>query len=232
MLNTEQFKQIKNRALPQNSEKSIPRFIEGWKSLSAQQKKDFLALTGLGSSTVTKFTVEKAGAVSTKIILGLAQFLNVSPYYCIGTMDEKGMFSDEELEKFLKEFDIGLSSKTKSEKRKYTKKSDKDGSDKKEKKAKTVSVKEEKAAETVKVTEKMPLKKEEAAVVEDKNLGAGPMAVLEMSAEFDGSEQMKNAVKNLELDDALILLEALFKKAEMLNDYADLYEFVKYCLLA
>ena len=220
MLTSQQFTEIKAKSPPQDALKSVPRVVDDFKALTAQQKTEIAELSGVAKNTIYNFA--RSQKVTAKAILAMAQMMNISPYYYLGTTDEKEPYTKKQMKKFVKEFDVGLTF----EKRKYSKKGT----------AETENATSENT-ENPQENDIVPTQKDDELVIIsseecDCECCGESEEVIEINIEVDGSEKMKNAVENLDEEDAVILLMALFKKAEANDEAAGLCEIVKYCLLA
>lgn len=224
MLTKQQIQEIKGKNLSQDKEKTAERIPNGFKSADKNQKKEILDLLGFSNGAI--YNVSKTGSASAKTVLALAQILNVSPYYYIGAVDEQEACTDELFEKFIEEFNLGPITKAKAKRgRKGAAPAE---PEEKPKSAKSSAKKEKPQA----VPESEP-ESVVAPVAEDTSAAAlDELDIFEICLEADGSDMMKTAVDELTLEDASILLSALYKKANANENAADLLEIVKYCLLS
>jgi len=87
MITAEQLRTLKKGNLTVNADKSKARIPDAFKSATKSQKDEIVNATGLAANTF--YGVAKSGAASPKVVLSLAQILNISPYYLTGEIDEK-----------------------------------------------------------------------------------------------------------------------------------------------
>jgi len=87
MITAEQLRELKKGNLTVNADKSKARIPDAFKSATKSQKDEIVNATGLNANAF--YAVSKSGAASPKVVLSLAQILNISPYYLIGEIDEK-----------------------------------------------------------------------------------------------------------------------------------------------
>jgi hypothetical protein len=110
--------QLKQTNVSIDAEKTKARVADVWKKASKDDKSTIAALAGVNQSSIAR--AYKTGNISAKLIVPLAQTLNVNPFYLTGDTDEFGENSAELLKEFLEKFGYGslVTSKT-SAKRKY-----------------------------------------------------------------------------------------------------------------
>ncbi|MDR0222281.1 MAG: hypothetical protein LBI38_01930 [Oscillospiraceae bacterium] len=94
MITAEQLQTLKKGSVSVDIEKSNVRIPEAFKSATRVQKAEIIELSGL-----SKFGFYKASA-SPKVVITLAQVLNISPYYLTGETDQKGRCDAAALEEF------------------------------------------------------------------------------------------------------------------------------------
>lgn len=90
---------LKRTNISADEEKTKLRVKDDFIGLRNKQKAAIVELTGLKRTSI--YRVFREGNVSAKIVLALAQSLNVSPYYYTGEIEEKGEFNDMLLQEFL-----------------------------------------------------------------------------------------------------------------------------------
>ena len=90
---------LKRSNVSDNAEDTISRVKGLWKNANREQRNSILELSGL-----TKVSVERAyktGSISAKLVVAMAQVLNVNPYFLIGESNDAGRCTDEELKSLL-----------------------------------------------------------------------------------------------------------------------------------
>jgi len=153
MITAEQLRELKKGNLTVNAEKSKARIPDAFKSATKVQKDEIVNATGLNANAF--YAVSKSGAASPKVVLSLAQIMNISPYYLTGEIDEKETCDAAHLAEFFKKCSSG----------KEAKKSDKPAVVKeKPAKEKAVAVKEKAVTVKAKAVEAAPAPKKEKTV--------------------------------------------------------------------
>lgn len=98
-LTNEMMANLKRTNVSKDAEKTKQRVKEDFTSARNKQKTAIDELSGLKRTSV--YRVFREGAVSSKIVLSMAQILNVSPFFYTGEADERGECTDTLLHSFL-----------------------------------------------------------------------------------------------------------------------------------
>lgn len=101
MLDKSDIKTMKQVNVSVNAELTKERFSALWKGLTNAVKNEIIDLSGLARTTV--YRVPKIGNISAKLLVSMAQTLNVAPQYLSGESDEKGECTAGNLKAFLKQ---------------------------------------------------------------------------------------------------------------------------------
>ena len=91
--------ELKQNNISTDGEKTMQRTEELWKGASKENKETIERLAGVARSTVQR--VYKTGSISAKLVVSIAQTLDVDPRYLTGEVDERGNCSDDMLREFL-----------------------------------------------------------------------------------------------------------------------------------
>lgn len=102
MLNTASVQQLKQSNISVDNAKTRERIKECYNTATRAQKHEIVSLSGQNRNSL--YRAERTGTASAKLILPLAQVMNVSPFYLTGESDDKDRFSDAILLKFLKQY--------------------------------------------------------------------------------------------------------------------------------
>jgi len=215
LLTQEQLKKLKKTNVSKDADKTKERVELDFKGASRAEKKAAVALTG--QQTNTFYRVFNTGIIGARVVLALAQTLNVSPFYYTGETDERGSIDGEVIRQFLeglgyksllKELDVAPP------KRKYTRKP-----------------KEEALAETP-VQEETPVEEPQVLVEAPEECADADMEdALEVTLLFSDEPDMKKAIEELSETEAVELLHTLFIRAKGGSDAKFLADVVKRCLL-
>ncbi|GHV09508.1 hypothetical protein FACS1894217_13940 [Clostridia bacterium] len=217
MLTSEFIKQLKQSNVSRDAEKTKERVKETYGGAGNAEKRVVVSLSGQTRNTI--YRACNTGSVSAKLLLPIAQAGNVSPFWLAGDTDDKGTFDLATVKAFL-------------ESRKYTKLAATltGAAPVKEKRAykkrtpKVVPVEVETVEETIE-EEVKPGPTFEPDIFDDEEEETATFT-------FDLTDQMKETVEGLTVEDASKLLSALFLRAQAGGKAAQLCEVVKYCLLA
>jgi hypothetical protein len=98
-ITNEMMSTLKRSNVSKDTAKTKERVKADFLSSMSKQKKAIDELSGLKRTSI--YRVFREGAVSAKIVLSMAQVLNVSPFYYTGEVDEKGECTDAVLHAFL-----------------------------------------------------------------------------------------------------------------------------------
>jgi len=223
MLTKQQLQKLKSANVLKDGEKGKTRIIEDYRSASKEAKETAAALAGIIGATMSN--IKSRGTASAKTVLGLAQTLNVSPFYYSGETDEKSEFNEDILKRFLEENKLFAPVKTKRSSNRKKAESDREVKTGKPAKEKTKKEKAEKPAEKTKdkpvVKPEQPQGKIEIAaeaVVEETKPAAAPKA--------------PKPAKDLSRDDMFTLVSALYICAELNEDARKKLDGIKAILLS
>lgn len=100
MINTEQFKKVVKGNISVDKKKSMERIPTLYKGATTAQKAEIKKLTGLSPNNF--YGVAKSGSASPKVVLVMAQVLNISPKYFTGEINDKKPCEDVELTEIFK----------------------------------------------------------------------------------------------------------------------------------
>jgi len=209
MITAEQLRELKKGNLTVNADKSKSRIPDAFKSATKAQKDEIVNATGLNANAF--YAVSKSGAASPKVVLSLAQILNISPYYLIGEIDEKETCDAVHLAELFKKCSGGK-----------VKKSDK-----------PAVVKEKPAKEKIVAVKEKPAK-EKAVAVKEKTANEKPVAVKPKAdkpapaPKKEKAEKAKpvKAAKSNKIDDEayLLLLKAVAVRAKFGGTAKETYD--------
>jgi len=217
VLSTEQMNSLKKVNISKDADKSKTRITEDFKTTTSENKTVIVDLSGLERRTF--YNTFKKGNATAKIVLAMAQILDVSPYYYTGETDEKESCSIEILKRFLTERgydDIAANLEIQPvprQKRKYNKK------------PKEVIVLE--PSDDIVDT---PIDEPTNNHVEPCDNEEEDIICFEI--DFADDPDMCKAVEDLNYDEAALLLQTLFIRAKANSEAHKLAEIVKRCLLA
>jgi len=82
-----------------NAEKTKKHTAEVWKTASREEQATVLALSNVARSTVQR--AYRLGNISAKLIVPIAQTMNVNPLYLSGESDDRGFCTNKALASFL-----------------------------------------------------------------------------------------------------------------------------------
>ena len=213
MLSEAMVKLLKQVNVSKDTEKTAARLKEALASASRADKALVAKQTGQNRNSL--YRAEKTGSASARIILAVAEVLNISPYYLDGTSDEKGSCNDAAVKKYLqklgyKKLFAGV---------------------KAPKGAKKVRAKAAAPAPEAEVVEAGEPVVEEVRVKDALGAHENLQATM-FRVTINESEQMREAARSLDLQSATQLLEALFIRAKAGGNAERLCEVVKHCLLS
>lgn len=222
ILNPQQMSGLKKSNLSKAPEKTKMRIAEDFKSQSNAVKNQIEELSGLSRAAIRN--AYGSGVVSAKIVLALAQVLDVSPFYYTGVIDEKGDCSKETLTRFLTEHGYDalagdLQDAEKPIKRKYNRKP----------KAESAPQLDTPAATEVAVETEQPVTAE--SIVPQNDSPQEPEKIT-ISLTLSDTPEMREAIAKLTLDNATLLLNSLFIRAAAGGENAVLCDVVKRILLS
>jgi hypothetical protein len=191
---------LKRSNVSKDAEKTKERVKADFSAAKNKNKTAIDALSGLKRTSI--YRVFREGAVSAKIVLAMAQVLNVSPFYYTGAVDGKGECTDAVLHAFLvangiRELAYQIApgkNRAKAE------------------------------PETQAAEDPAPAKPSKTAVV---SAAGNPL----FSSNFSNSPELAQAAADLTLDEAQQLLTALFIRAKAGGNAAQAVDLVKRCLL-
>jgi hypothetical protein len=207
MLEQSNFTEMKQISVGKDEEKVKARLRDEWLPLTKPQREDVLSLSGLTSYAVTR-SYEK-GRISLKLTLALAQFLHINPYYLAGASDERDLYSDELVTKFLADnghADLVVKDKPK---RKYQRKA------KPEAEAVEAPVPEEPSPEPVVEAAESFNEEEETEAVSETVSEETASEETASTEETDNSTDInQDELNNISYKSAKKLLKALFMRAK------------------
>ena len=90
---------LKRSNISDNAEDTISRVKGLWKNANREQRDSILELSGLQKVSVER--AYKTGSISAKLVVAMAQVLNVNPYFLIGESNDAGKCTDEDLKSLL-----------------------------------------------------------------------------------------------------------------------------------
>jgi hypothetical protein len=193
--------QLKQTNVSADAEKTKVRVAEAWKNASKDDKTAVATLAGVNQSSIVR--AYKTGNISAKLIVPLAQTLNVNPFYLTGETDEFGESSAELLKEFLVKLGYGsLAAKKAPAKRKF----------------------ERRTKNEVKpvVAESTEPVQEVEAIIEP------VLESVEISVD-DGAQTLADVLTN---DEAILLLQSVLLKAKAGGRYAELAATIKALLVS
>ena len=120
MLKPEAIQSLKKNNISRDAEKTMQRLRAIWQPLAKAQREEILSLADIKKVSIER--AYKTGGVSAKVIIAIAQVLNLDPLYFTGESDEQGTFDAEAVISYLAAlgYDIGksdISKKAKSQAR-------------------------------------------------------------------------------------------------------------------
>ena len=235
LLTQEKLKTLKKVNVSKNADKTKERVQADFKAASKEERKAILEISGQVINSV--YRVYNTGSVNARIVLAMAQALNVQPWYYTGEIDDKTPLDDGQLLQFLKVhgYDALLKEINKSgkPKRKY------------DRKPKTETVITESAVAELdehaaldsdangenEETMQTPLLTAANLPPDVERVELETEAAIEMRLLFSDEPQMKKAVEDLTEQEAAELLHTLFIRAKGGGEAAHIAEVVKRCLL-
>jgi hypothetical protein len=215
---------VKQTNVSKDIEKTKQRVKDDFSALKSKQKEEVVVLSGINRTSI--YRVFKTGAVSAKIVLAMAQNLNVSPFYYTGEADDKGVYSEEALASFL--IDKGYA--------KLVQKKGKPGpklrvsSATKESKPVKAKAKKPTAAKTKKPA--IPKADKAAAPTASERPAGFQMETACCSPAFSSDPAFIKAANGLTREKANQLLDALYIRAEAGGQAAQLLDCIKKCLMS
>ena len=192
---------IKRSNVSKDTEKTMQRIKDGFLSAKNKVKTEIIELAGVSRASV--YRVYREGTVSAKIVIAMAQILNVSPFYYTGEADEKDECNRDTLHSFLVK--KGLRDLA----YKITPGKSRDN-----------SPKEPKANDT-------PAEENESKP----NIETPGMSKAIYTSDFFNSPEFSKAAEELPLEEAQQLLTALYIRAKAGGNAAHIADIVRRCLL-
>ena len=101
LLTGEFMKNLKQANVSKDTEKTKERIRADFSAASASQKRTIVETSGQAQNSF--YRVYKTGTTNARLVIALANELNVSPFFYTGETDEKEACSDELLRQFLEE---------------------------------------------------------------------------------------------------------------------------------
>ena len=99
MFNTTFIQKLKRNNISADAENTMSRVKGLWKKANREQRDAILELSGLTKVSVER--VYKTGSISIKLVIAIAQTLNVSPSFLTGDSNNPGECTDDELKNLL-----------------------------------------------------------------------------------------------------------------------------------
>jgi hypothetical protein len=99
MLKSEFIQSLKQVGISKDRNATKARIRDAWLPLSNQVREEILALAG-----IKKVTIERAytkGTATARVVMAMAQVLNINPYYLTGETDERGTFTNHAAKELL-----------------------------------------------------------------------------------------------------------------------------------
>lgn len=90
----------KNLSVSKNPDKTKERVQADFKAATKEQKNTILELSGQAANSI--YRVYNTGSVNARIVMAMAQTLNVQPWYYTGEVDERASADDGQMLQFLK----------------------------------------------------------------------------------------------------------------------------------
>ena len=92
MLTSEQLGNFKQVNISIDAEKTAQRTEQLWKNQKNATKAELIEFAGCTAATMRR--IYKTGAIHMKLVVAIAQGVNINPYYLTGEVDEPGEFSE------------------------------------------------------------------------------------------------------------------------------------------
>lgn len=227
MLSSEQRKQLKQKDVSRDTEKTKERFAEDFKTATNREKTRIVELSGQKRNSI--YRVFKTGAANARLVLAMAEVLDVTPFYYTGEQDTKDPLQDAFLLLFLKKLgydkllaELGEEEAPKS-KRKYNRKAKPDETDT-----------GQQAGPSDETQHDVPEQQAEpeADNTDEAILDAEESDAIHIELSLRDSPDMQKAIAELGEDDAIMLLRSLFIRSKAGGQAMQLAELVKRCLLS
>lgn len=221
MITQEVVSQLKQTNISRDTTKTHERLKQIVGASKNAQKKEIDALTGTKRSSLLRAV--NTGSASAKIILPVAQILNVSPYWLIGATDNNDTFKFADVKSLLSE--LGY---TKLAETLVTAETDAPSA------AKPKRGRKPKVATPVKETEPQKIVEATVESVTPESEVVEPTVTKESEPVLTVKEPTDPAFRKildgLNEDDSVSLLRALFLRAKVNSDAAKQLEIIKICL--
>ena len=107
MFKPEFIKKLKQSNISTTPEKTAARIRAIWRPLAKNKRAEILTLADVKKPSIER--AYKTGNVSAKILISMAQVLEMDPHYILGTLEQARPFENELLVDFLKEFNYDVS---------------------------------------------------------------------------------------------------------------------------
>jgi hypothetical protein len=224
MLSAEQVKGLKQVNVSKDAEKTKERIKTDFKAASAEKKKAIIELSGLQRSTFYK--VYERGTASARVILAIAEVLQVSPYYYTGELDERAPIKDADILSFLESLGYAaLTEELKTVDSKEAATKPKRAYNRKPKAEPAPAADEPKAKaapppEEIAESEEQPAPEEETAI-----------DTIDVKITLPENPLIHETVEALTEEDTAMLLKALFIKGKAGGAPAEMLKIIKRCLL-
>jgi hypothetical protein len=99
MLKAEFIQNLKQVNISKDRNATKARIKDAWQPLSKSVREEILALSGLKKSTVERAYTK--GTATARVVMAMAQVLNINPYYLTGEADEQGTFTNHAAKELL-----------------------------------------------------------------------------------------------------------------------------------
>ncbi|MDR0273005.1 MAG: hypothetical protein LBI27_06780, partial [Clostridiales bacterium] len=99
MIKTDFIRTLKKNNISENAEATMQRIKEVWAPLKKPVRDQILALADMKKVSVER--AYKTGGASAKVIISIAQILDIDPLYLMGEAKEKGTFNNDRVIKLL-----------------------------------------------------------------------------------------------------------------------------------
>ncbi|MDR0445850.1 MAG: hypothetical protein LBH17_02275 [Oscillospiraceae bacterium] len=205
MFTSEIIKKLKQVNISADAEKSRARIAGLWKNTPKQKRTEILSLAGVSLATVQR--AYKTGNISAKLVVPLAQVLNVNPFFLTGETDSVDECNDDLLRELL-------------EQHKYTKLLREYSSTER---SRVRREKRETAAREYEVIDPSAPESSDAPVAAEPSIALG-----EDAADLDALD----LANSLSEEDMVLLLKAALLRAKMGGIHADIVRRLRLLLLS
>ena len=239
LLTQENLKTLKRVNVSKNTDKTRERVQQDFKSASKLERKAIRELSGQSANSI--YRIYTTGTVNARVVLAIAQTLNVQPWYYTGEIDERTPLDEGQLLQFLKVHGYNallseLNNQSKPPKRQYNRKPKAEAEDGESTESKIVEPEETDDADSTLIENgektdalNAPLTAVVNPPAESEN--DEQETKIEIRLIFSDEPQMKKAIEELTEQEAMELLHTLFIRARGGSEAAHIADVVKRCLL-